>query len=57
MHVLALQQASSSIGTRELAHSRETWPMRLRASAGKMRSYCRHSEPRVFFQSMLAWMP
>jgi hypothetical protein len=31
--------------------------MRLFASAGKMRSYWRHSSPSAFFQSMLALMP
>ena len=37
----------SSIGTCELRHSSETWSMRLAASAGKVSSYWRHSDPSV----------
>ena len=48
---------SSFSGTRELMHSSETWSMRLLASAGKIFSYCRHSPPSEFFQSILALMP
>ena len=44
-------------GTRELMHSSDTWLMRLLASAGKIFSYCRHSPPSEFFQSILALMP
>ena len=47
----------SSIGTCEFAHSSETWRIAERASSGKVCSYCRHSAPSVFFQSMLALMP
>jgi uncharacterized protein involved in response to NO len=47
----------SSSGTRELAHSSETWSRRLSASAGKIVSYCRHSLPSVAFQSILGLMP
>ncbi len=43
---------SSSSGTREPAHS-----PRLRASSGNVRSYCRHSPPRVAFQSTFALIP
>ena len=39
------------------AHSADTWSMRLCARAGKISSYCRHSEPSVAFQSRLALMP
>ena len=45
------------IGTLALRHSSDTWPIRLAASAGKVRSYWRHSVPSVPFQSMFAWMP
>ncbi len=47
----------SSIGTRELAHSSETWSIVDFASSGKVCSYWRHSLPRDFFQAMLASMP
>jgi len=47
----------SSGGTCEWMHSSDTCLIELRASAGKTCSYCRHSSPRLFFQSMLAWMP
>ena len=42
---LPASSPSNSIGTCELAHSSETWSIRLAASAGKIRSYCRHSRP------------
>ena len=48
---------SNFSGTCEWMHSTETWPMRLLASAGKIFSYCRHSSPSEFFQSILALMP
>ena len=40
---LPLRRPISSIGTRALRHSSETWSMRLAASAGKVSSYWRHS--------------
>ena len=52
-----LRSFKSSIGTREWMHSSEICFTRLFASAGKISSYWRHSEPSVFFQSRLAWMP
>ena len=39
------------------AHSSETWSIAEAASSGKVCSYCRHSPPSDFFQSMFAWMP
>ena len=54
---LPLSSASRLSGTRELAHSSETWSMQLCASAGKISSYCRHSLPRLCFQSIFALMP
>ena len=46
-----------SIGTREFWHSSETISMLDFCSLGKASSYWRHSEPSVFFQSVLALMP
>ncbi len=54
---LPASNASNSIGTRELAHSSETWSMEDFASSGKVCSYWRHSLPSVFFQTMLASIP
>ena len=54
---LPASNAINSAGTSEWMHSRLTWSMQLAASAGNTFSYCRHSPPSVFFQSMLAWMP
>ena len=47
----------SSIGTCEFAHSSDTCPIADFASSGKVFSYCRHSLPSVFFQSLFALMP
>ena len=47
----------SSIGTCEFAHSSDTCRIDERASSGNVCSYCRHSAPSVFFQSMLALIP
>src|SRR5690606_10730676 len=44
--------SSSSMGTREFWHSREMVSILDACSLGKISSYCRHSEPRVFFQSV-----
>jgi hypothetical protein len=43
-----------SIGTCEFAHSSETWSIFEAARSGNVDSYCRHSLPSVFFQSMFA---
>src|SRR5262249_31608203 len=50
---LPSRSAISSRGTCEFAHSRETWSIPERASSGNVFSYCLHSEPSVFFHSML----
>jgi hypothetical protein len=47
----------SEIGTRELAHSSETWRIEDALMAGNIASYCRHSEPSVSFHFRLASMP
>jgi hypothetical protein len=54
---LPRSKPSNAIGTRDPAHSTETWSIRLLASSGNVRSYWRHSLPSERFQSMLAWMP
>jgi hypothetical protein len=54
---LPLSSPISSIGTRVLRHSSDTWPIRLLASAGKVSSYWRQRSPSVAFQSVLALMP
>ena len=57
MTSLSFNSPISDSGTLELAHSSETWSMRLSLRAGKISSYWRHSAPRVFFQSMFSTMP
>ena len=54
---LPSRSAISSMGTRECAHSRDTWSMEEAARRGNVCSYWRHSVPRVFFHSMFALMP
>ncbi|MNO78819.1 hypothetical protein D3C76_699730 [compost metagenome] len=49
--------SSRSMGTWELWHSSEMISMLDFCSLGKASSYCRHSDPKVFFQSVLALMP
>jgi len=54
---LSLSSPISDSGTWLLAHSSETWLILDALIAGKIASYCRHSLPSDFFQSILAWMP
>ncbi|SAE76472.1 Uncharacterised protein [Enterobacter cloacae] len=49
--------SSRSIGTRELWHSSEIISIFEVCNLGNASSYWRHSEPSVFFQSVLALMP
>src|SRR6478735_4144960 len=49
--------ASNSSGTLELRHSIATCLIELLSITGNVSSYCRHSPPSVFFQSVLALMP
>ena len=56
-HVLPFSRPRNSSGTLEFAHSSETWPIFDLASRGRWLHACRHCEPSVFFQSMLALMP